>query len=889
MKIHLKAERWLAESLGLEVGGTPFPWQSRLLNELISGRLPGALDLPTGLGKTSVMAIWLVARALGASVPRRMVYVVDRRAVVDQATGVAEHLRAWVAGEAEVQKALGLMDTLPISTLRGQHVDNKAWLADPSMPAIVLGTVDMVGSRLLFSGYGVSSKMRPYHAGLLGVDALVVLDEAHLVRPFELLIGQIATGNDCNGQLLRADAESRANTVPQLRVLSLSATGQHPVVGRTFGLDALDRAHPVVQERLGAAKRLTLCQEVSLKDLPNTLAKNAWKISAEGTKPVRIIVFVNSREHAKTVKLLLDKLRGTVGQTELFVGGRRGFEREEAARRLHSLGYIAGRGVPAEQPIFLIATSAGEVGVDLDAEHAVCDLVAWERMVQRLGRVNRRGWGEATVLVVPAIRDDAITPQQVAAIELLQALPRYRDGSIDASPAALQGLRTQDGSQEVIERASTPAPLHPPLSRALVDAWSMTSLEDHSGRPEVEPWLRGWADEEETPQTTVVWRTHLPVTEDGDGQLFTPIDLELFWDAAGPLLSEQLQTEMPQVRDWLIKRAQAVSSPGVSADGRYPFRGRDALAIVMRNSPTDCHLLRAEDVLNAFKGDLERLLSGATLMVDARLGGLASGLLSTDTSEPALDVTEAGTDELPSPVPFKVTRADSEGLLLPLKGWRTEASLALQRDDGDVSVWLVVRSRVEQMAGSEEGRSGAQRLQLLGEHQKWTEETARRIAQGLDLPAEYTEMLAVAARLHDEGKRAARWQRAFHAPDQGQPPYAKTIGRPDVALLDGYRHEFGSLPYAEAHERVNALAPELRKLCLHLIAAHHGSARPLIRIQGAAEPPSRAAQRAREIALRYAELSAAWGPWGLAWWEALLRAADQQASRRNDEEGDTNG
>ena len=134
------------------------------------------------------MVLWYVARTAGANVPRRLIYVVDRRAVVDQATTVADEIRK----KSQDSK-------LRVSTLRGQHVDNREWLADPATPAIIVGTVDMIGSRLLFSGYGVSRKMRPYHAGLLGADTLVVLDEAHLVPPFEKLLEAITNGAEAFG------------------------------------------------------------------------------------------------------------------------------------------------------------------------------------------------------------------------------------------------------------------------------------------------------------------------------------------------------------------------------------------------------------------------------------------------------------------------------------------------------------------------------------------------------------------------------------------------------------------------------------------------------------------------------------------------------------------
>lgn len=1076
-----RATEWLRCALGLGQQQAPFPWQVELLRRFLRGEVVSGVDIPTGLGKTAVMAVWLVARALGATLPRRLVYVVDRRAVVDQATQEAESLCAWVARERVVAEALKLGErSLPISTLRGQHVDNRAWLEDPSSPAIVVGTVDMVGSRLLFSGYGVSPKMRPYHAGLISADTLVVLDEAHLVPAFEDLLRQVERGTDSFGP---KDSSQRA-LIPPFKLLSLSATGRQ-TSAKMLTLSDDDRRNPIVSTRLTAKKMLSIVElakasepRTDLEDdknlddvddvtkrkgprLADILATQAWDLTTQGSAKVRCLVFCDARKDATAVAATLHSLAKSASAPEpiieLFVGGRRVKERTMVAAWLVEHGFVVREDGTRAEPqgsTFLVATSAGEVGVDMDADHMVCDLVAWERMVQRLGRVNRRGGRDAKVIVVidnepippttkakealeekvakrdaarrafedrPELQaklrhleqaeyldedicnlrdkvkelDDKIaaikadkkaipagkssTPQdkirrdvlrqdernlgkdRKAARERLKEAERaakerlkqekasslalvksalkncddrikaFKDSDakvvarheadvakhralrtlLDAvvkegsnlSPDALLKLRARQDLADVLRAATTVEPLRPELTRALVDAWSMTSLDEHPGRPEVDPWLRGFRPND-LPQTTVVWRRHLPVRANGS---FDAKAAERFFEAAPPHTSEQLEIETRLVLDWLIERAATVDEVkcdeavlaakqivAIALDARGEVKGwrtiEQLVALKGKSKKDDKETKKARE---QGAEELERLLVGATLVIDVRLGGLTDGLLDNkstvaDAADDSSTIWLARPDTMSVPVTGFRVRALGLGdqgdagpawRTLPEPGWARRYLFVTNLIDGEPSAALAIDGWVGD-AVTEEERAEANRPQQLGEHQSWAEECARQIAKRLGLEKKYQDLLALAARLHDEGKRAVTWQRAFKAPIDGR-PYAKTKGPIDFDILDGYRHELGSLPYVEADEEFKKLVPDDQDFVLHLIAVHHGFARPVIGTSGCDDaPPSIVEERARAVALRFARFSRRWGPWGLAWWEALLRAADQVASRR---------
>ena len=197
------------------VGHPPYPWQRRLYMEFAAGRVPAALSIPTGLGKTVCVLLAVLARLVSPALPRRVVYIVDRRAIVDQ-TAVA--IRGWIdriGALPELARAFDRCAAFPgprpvgLGVLRGGLADDGEWRVDPSRPTVVVGTVDMVGSRLLFSGYGAGRSRRAMDAGLVGHDALIVLDEAHLAPAME--------------EFLRAVARLHAG--PELRVMTLSALG----------------------------------------------------------------------------------------------------------------------------------------------------------------------------------------------------------------------------------------------------------------------------------------------------------------------------------------------------------------------------------------------------------------------------------------------------------------------------------------------------------------------------------------------------------------------------------------------------------------------------------------------------------------------------------------
>lgn len=925
---------------GLDASGRPpLKWQARLYECFVRGNVPGACRLPTGLGKTSVIPIWLIALACGAKLPRRLVYIVNRRTVVDQATDDASRILRRIEHPAEAGQYEGavcrlreglarragdaLATPLAISTLRGELADNGEWKKNPARPAIIIGTIDMIGSKLLFSGYGDGRYGRAHHAGLIGQDAFVVHDEAHLSPAFDVLLRGVAA------------EQARCSELRPIRVMSLSATTRGGGTGSNggtdagtpFGIEDEDRLDNVVSQRLGARKSLTIVDADKGKVAPR-IAEEALRL---GTSPSRVMVYVRSPDAVAQIAEAIEKGLGDGGGTRVarLTGTIRGNERDERAESEVFRAFKAGtdRSLPLPQALYLLSTSAGEVGADLDADHLVCDLSTLDSMAQRFGRVNRLG-GDGRSARIVVVRDeipdkDPLAVQRRNTAEVLKDLPaitntRESVPEYDASPAALSALLAKPEAQA----AFSLVPKILPATDILFDHWSLTSIAgEMPGRPEVGPYLHGVADWE-PPETHVAWRADIALLaaaggrdQNGKDQPCADDDIEEVFDAFPLRSTEQLrdrtdrvQAELQKIVERLKEKAQhrAALPPADNADSEESnntSNGAKGESTKEKDKPIELNpwvvlmrggsleWVRLEDIAPSDYDDgrrAQRRLAFATVVLPVEAGGLKNGMLEGDEPAPAdarsLDVAEIAYDGAQARQRIVDGRPMLGGGAI---GGVAHVTISLAREgDEDTEP-----ATLEYCVAKGQDREPGERMDLSA-HNDAVASAAERLVKALGLDDPAIRAMALAGRLHDWGKGRTIWQRfANNIPHRDKPGgrIAKSDCYGHWKQLAGYRHEFGSLHDASTEGDIQSLDPDTRDLVLHLIAAHHGWARPHFEPRhfdpgdppaGGGKPRSTADNErvAIETIHRFARLQQRYGRWGLAWLESILRCADAAAS-----------
>uniref|UniRef100_UPI000A3614A3 type I-G CRISPR-associated helicase/endonuclease Cas3g n=1 Tax=Crossiella equi TaxID=130796 RepID=UPI000A3614A3 len=394
-------------------GHQPFPWQSRLAEHVLTQRRwPQQLDVPTGLGKTSVLDIASFTTAAGAG-PRRVFFVVDRRLVVDEAHTHAQRLAAALrnptgAITALVAKRLSALassrvpgEPVSVTRMRGGASWDWRWLDRPDRFGIVLGTVDQIGSRLLFRAYGTTPRLAPIDAALVGTDALLFVDEAHLSEPF---LHTVTAVQDL-------DRPQRPVAAPT-RLVRLTATHRPgtPEAAPVFDL-ADNLADPEAARRLRAAKYL-ITATCPARQLTDVLAQAA-DLAAREHPGGLLGVVVNTVAQARAVHT---RLRTLVPAAEalLLTGRTRPADRDRVLAGWADRIMVGWRTRQPEGRTtrFLVATQTVEVGANIDLDVLITESAPWDALVQRLGRLNRVGHGPATATAV-IIHPSTTTPDLV--------------------------------------------------------------------------------------------------------------------------------------------------------------------------------------------------------------------------------------------------------------------------------------------------------------------------------------------------------------------------------------------------------------------------------------------------------------------------------------------
>jgi CRISPR-associated endonuclease/helicase Cas3 len=355
------------------------------------------INIPTGLGKTaSVVIAWLWNRVLHPDIshrsswPRRLVYCLPMRTLVEQTAGEVQH---WFANlianaselklnEITVRKLLSLQVRSPVILMGGEELapEKRDWDIYPEYDTILIGTQDMLLSRALNRGYAMSRYRWPMHFGLMNNDCLWVMDETQLM----------GVGVETSAQLdgLRGSGNFGSTMCPTWWMSATLDTFQletvdHPMPATFWPVITLTKRDfeiETVAKRHGASKPLALApvtlDPATKRDYAKTLAAFVLEKHRPGTLT---LVIVNRVARAQE---LYQQFRKKVSAEQLALIHSRFRPVDRARHEALLLG---------EGDRIVVATQAVEAGVDVSARLLVTELAPWSSIVQRFGRCNRRG------------------------------------------------------------------------------------------------------------------------------------------------------------------------------------------------------------------------------------------------------------------------------------------------------------------------------------------------------------------------------------------------------------------------------------------------------------------------------------------------------------------
>jgi CRISPR-associated endonuclease/helicase Cas3 len=998
----------------------PFPWQKRLAARVCSGDWPRAIALPTAAGKTACIDVAVFALACRVKdTPRRIFFVVDRRVVVDQAYEHAKKLAkvldramegvlhraanalrdiaepGWMAlaatdrerilekrwaiqDEQDEAKRQGLIrklkaderewlgvSPLDVYVLRGGMYRESAWARSPLQPTVVASTVDQVGSRLLFRGYGVSDSMKPVHAGLVGNDALILLDEAHCAKPFDQTMQAIKSYRTWKA----------TDTPPQasFHFVSITATPTEDVVREEMKRQAEQPTEPklieedeaddrdetkcVLGKRINAKKPATLvCAEKAKgkewnkwgPPLVTELVEQARRLMGQDLghddkgqpHSVRAVGIIVNR--VATARRLAETLRTPPGKKPpaeplpkviLLTGRMRPRDRDQVLKELEPL-FSGNSGEVL--PTFVVATQCLEVGADLDFHALVTECASLDALRQRFGRLNRIAARPSAKAVIIVRGDQTESKEKESEQDPVygNALPNtwqwlkkapgdVFDFGVSAVREATKGVN--------LSPLNAPSQEAPVLFPAHLDCWVQTHPRPV---PEPEPalFLHGLKQAGQ-PDVQVVFRADLGEDSTKWAEIVA---------LCPPSSSEAVAVPIGVFKKWLADELLADDTADVEGnplpqpeeeDEEITSGEREALRWKGDDSEETVVVVNPND---------RRIRPGNLFVIPcsapgaAHLGDFPTGSVADCAEEAFQRSRDKALLRLPG-LAFPEGADDNEtaGLVAAaIESQRTEFANVPEWRSRAVNYFVDPRNRYDldkhPLAGfvitgksrlyqfdptylddtepdeSFRGHRANGRAVTLDEHSRGVADYAKRFAEGCRLDvALYTQ----AGLWHDLGKLDPRFQAMLK---QSSPrtavgvPLAKSARSPRTNEEQQQAREVHKYPKGARHELLSAALAATRTnddLLLHLIATHHGSARPFataVEENNAAREPfetpslfgetfklTTSAQQIcdwnAELPERFWRVVRKYGWWGSAYHEVIFRLADHAQSAAEQE------